>query len=127
MHILSGALSDVAYLTQLTRIRKVLAVPNTQSAQYEPGTRPSEIVRTKRYVPGKEFVAVRCAPKPSKHPRGADALHAKLTEAQISTIRAELAKGGRGTNIKLALEYGVSAAAISDIKHGRSWSHVSDS
>lgn len=49
---------------------------------------------------------------------------AKLTCQQVHEIKDKLAQGPRGIGRKLAVEYGVTESAISDIKHGRSWKWV---
>lgn len=54
--------------------------------------------------------------------RGSRMHLAKLTEADIPVIRAELAKGTRGAD--LARRFGVAPCSISDIKAGRHWRHV---
>jgi hypothetical protein len=54
--------------------------------------------------------------------RGERASHAKLTEQQVREIRHRL-KWGR-TQDFLALEYGVTRAAIGSIAQGRTWAHV---
>ena len=54
--------------------------------------------------------------------RGEANRHAVLTEEQVVEIRRRLVAGERGSSI--ARQYGVKKAAISKIKHGRSWSHI---
>ena len=49
---------------------------------------------------------------------------ALLKSEDVRDIRARLAIGKHGTARVLAKEYGVSESAISDIKKGRSWSHL---
>lgn len=54
--------------------------------------------------------------------RGTAHPNAKLTEADIPIIRARLAAGE--TQIVIAADYGVAQSKISDIKMGRTWTHV---
>lgn len=46
---------------------------------------------------------------------------AKLTNEQVEYIRKQLQGAKKGTARKLALQFGVSEAAISNIKHGKVW------
>lgn len=55
--------------------------------------------------------------------RGEDNPNARLTEANVRTIRSKLDAGESGAH--LARVYGMSETAIRDIKHGRRWVHVS--
>jgi hypothetical protein len=50
--------------------------------------------------------------------------NAKLTEATVSEIKEELRHPQRGLDQQLAEKYGVSRAAIVQIKKGRAWSRV---
>jgi len=54
--------------------------------------------------------------------RGEQIWTAKLTQANVLSIRARLASGDRA--VDLGLEYGVSASTISNIKARRLWSHI---
>lgn len=45
----------------------------------------------------------------------------KLTADQVSTIKLRLVSAKWGDRQKIAEDYGVSAALISDIKYGRAW------
>lgn len=58
------------------------------------------------------------APQGSEHP------FARLTEAQVSEIRARWAAGTRGRGRELAAEYGVAESTICGIAKGRRWKHV---
>ena len=53
---------------------------------------------------------------------GAANTSAKLNEEQVREIRKEISEGCKCAVI--GRKYGVSASAISSIKHGRAWSHV---
>jgi hypothetical protein len=52
---------------------------------------------------------------------GEKCITAKLTPADVESIRAAIAAGGRGTSRRLAGEYGLSVAQISRIKNGHRW------
>jgi len=54
--------------------------------------------------------------------RGEAHMYAKLTAAKIREIAARIADGEKQR--LLAREYGVSEALISNIKHGKCWTHV---
>ncbi len=56
--------------------------------------------------------------------RGSKSGQAKLTEAAVADIRARARTGRRGTQKKLALEYGVSIATISLIVNRKLWPHI---
>jgi hypothetical protein len=47
----------------------------------------------------------------------------RLSEENVRDIRAELASGRHGTGARLSRRYGVSEAMISNIKHGKAWTH----
>lgn len=55
-------------------------------------------------------------------PRGSENAAAKLTEAQVLTIRT--ASHRRGTRARLAREHGVSVSTIKQIWSGAIWTHV---
>jgi hypothetical protein len=54
--------------------------------------------------------------------RGSKRHNAKLTEADVTSIKRRLRNGEKCTVI--ASDYGVASQAISDIKHGRNWRHL---
>ena len=54
-------------------------------------------------------------------PEGSKNAMAKLTEAQVMSIRDELSHAKRGTARKIAARYGVSESIISEIRHGKIW------
>jgi hypothetical protein len=54
--------------------------------------------------------------------KGVDHGHSKLTEAEIPRIRDMLACGVSQADI--GSWFGVSQSRISDIKHGKAWTHV---
>ena len=54
---------------------------------------------------------------------GSESPHSKLTEDDIKAIRTE--PKVRGYGVKLASQYGVSTALISQIIKGAAWSHIS--
>ena len=56
--------------------------------------------------------------------KGENNTQAKLTEQVVIEIKTALLKPYRGINNDLGRKYGVSSYAISDIKRGRRWSHV---
>lgn len=56
--------------------------------------------------------------------RGSANARAKLSEAQVATIKRRLLVGDFPNQDHLAAEYGVSQTLISDIARGRCWSHV---
>jgi DNA invertase Pin-like site-specific DNA recombinase len=53
-------------------------------------------------------------------PHGENGYNAKLTAAQVAEIRRTY-DGRRGSQTRIAREFGVSIATIHDIVHGRSW------
>jgi hypothetical protein len=53
--------------------------------------------------------------------RGEDAKNCKLTSAEVAEIYSRCATEGISA---LGREYGISHSTVSDIKHGRSWTHV---
>lgn len=57
------------------------------------------------------------------HTKGEFNSQSKLTEDQVKEIKRRLAQGDRQTRIAAA--FGISQRAISDIKCGNTWSHVS--
>jgi len=57
-------------------------------------------------------------------PHGSKHHGAKLDEQKVVEIRARLRDGERG--VELAIEYGVSKATISEVKHGKMWKHVDE-
>ena len=59
---------------------------------------------------------------PEKTPRGERHGHAKLTEADVQTIRFSERFNGSGR--ALAAFYGISPATISIIRSGKTWKHV---
>lgn len=62
-------------------------------------------------------------PRPSEHVRlGEASPNAKLTDAQVATIKRRLAQGE--TRNGLAREYGVAKSTIGWIKNGHRWVHV---
>lgn len=56
--------------------------------------------------------------------RGAANPNAKLTDADVVAIRAEMDGAPRGTQARLARSYGVSPSVIGRIAAGRIWAHV---
>jgi len=59
---------------------------------------------------------------PWQHARGSSHGRAKLTESQVAEIKIALSGGTSVTS--LALRFAVSIAAISNIKQGKNWTHV---
>ena len=59
---------------------------------------------------------------PEKTPRGEHHGHAKLTDADVQSIRS--AQRFNGSGRALAARYGVSPATISVIRSGKTWRHV---
>ena len=60
--------------------------------------------------------------RPETRPRGSAHGRAILTEGQVEQIRRLLAGGSKGTT--LAAQYGVSPSAISLIRKGKNWRHL---
>lgn len=50
--------------------------------------------------------------------------HAKLTESDVSKIKAALTNNARGVAAALARQYGITPSIVSMIKTGRIWGHV---
>jgi|GEM_PF-474668 len=57
-----------------------------------------------------------------KPARGEGAAASVLTERQVEEIRSRLSSGERGS--QLAKEYGVKSMAISQIRNGKTWRHI---
>lgn len=60
----------------------------------------------------------------SRNMKGNECSWSLLTEEDVVFIKAELAKGIRGTKYRLAKRFGVSFGAIADIESGKNWKHV---
>lgn len=58
-------------------------------------------------------------------PKGEDSPWATLDNERVALIKARLARGLQ--NSVIAKEFGVDPSTISNIKHGKTWSHVSPS
>jgi hypothetical protein len=52
--------------------------------------------------------------------------NAKLTKEQVTAIYLEVRTGRRGTATRLARQFGVTEAAVRDIKNKMTWGHVTD-
>jgi hypothetical protein len=65
-----------------------------------------------------------CFRELAAHARGSAKGAAKLTDEKVREIRALLAHGVPGKDI--ATHYGIGQATVSAIKHGRTWTHVTD-
>jgi len=48
----------------------------------------------------------------------------RLTPEQVLDIRKRLSTARWGDRIKIAADFGISLAAVSDIKHGRAWADI---
>lgn len=56
--------------------------------------------------------------------RGISSGMSKLTDSQVSEIKAALPTWTKGTGRYFAQKFGVGDTAISQIKHGRTWAHL---
>mgnify|MGYP001607602161 CR=1 FL=1 len=77
-----------------------------------------------RAAKGRSFKGYnRPKPPPRSPPRGEDAWHAKLTEAQVREVRVLLAEG-RLSMRAIGRTYGIAHESVRKIAKGLSWKHV---
>ena len=100
--------------------------PNGLEINHKDRNRANNVVRNLEYVTHSQNVAhsYTFTERMKNVSRGMDHYNRKLTERDVKQIRKELSAGKRGIGTSLSKKYGISQSVISEIKHGRYWSHV---